>query len=77
LVDPGEALDGDGLAGAVVADERRHLPGREIEVHVGESLDGPEALVEASHLEKRLARVSQRCFHVSLGHHASLFFPAQ
>ena len=58
----------DGLAGAVVADQRRHLPGREVEVHVGEGLDGPEALVEPSHLQKRLARASQRCFHVSLGH---------
>ena len=36
----------DGLAGAVVADQRRHLPCREVEVHVGEGLNGAEALVE-------------------------------
>src|SRR5262249_36684352 len=62
-----------GLAGAVVPDQRRHLPSGEVQVHVRQSLDWPEALVEPSHLQERLARVLEGGFHVSLGHLVSLF----
>ena len=46
-VDPADALDQSGLAGAVVADERGDLAGVDGEVDVVQHLDGAEALVDA------------------------------
>ena len=43
-VDAGDRLDERGLAGAVVADQRDDLAGLDLEVHVAERLDRPEAL---------------------------------
>src|SRR4029078_2778635 len=45
-VDAGEAFHQGGLAGAVVADQRRDLPRVYVEVHVVKDVDGSEALVE-------------------------------
>ena len=61
LVDPGDALDEHGLAGAVVAAQCGDLSGGHVEVDVGQRLDGTEALVEAPHLQKGLV-------HARLGH---------
>ena len=47
-VDPADALDQRGLAGAVVADQRGHLAGVRGEVHVTQDLYGTEALVDAA-----------------------------
>jgi len=47
-VDPADALDQRGLAGAVVADQRGHLAGVRGEVHVTQNLYGTEALVDAA-----------------------------
>ena len=41
------------LAGAVVADERGHLPGRHVEVDAVQRPDGAEALAHAPQLEQR------------------------
>ena len=54
LVDPGDHLDQRGLAGAVVAHERHHLTGPDVQVDVGERLDGAESLVDAGQGEDTL-----------------------
>ncbi len=41
-VDPRDGLDGDRFAGAVVADQRRHLAGPQLQVDVGQRLHRPE-----------------------------------
>ena len=50
---PDDALDERRLAGAVVADERHHLAGPDLEVDLGERLDGAEALRDPPQLEER------------------------
>ena len=47
-VHPGEDLDQRRLAGAVVADQGDHLAGVDVQVDVGERLDGAEALGDAA-----------------------------
>src|SRR4029077_10037755 len=51
---PGDALDQRRLAGAVVADERHHLAGADLEVDVAQRLDGAEGLGDAAKLEERV-----------------------
>ena len=46
-VDAGDPLDQGALAGAVVADERGHAPGGDVEVDALEHVYGSEALVDA------------------------------
>ncbi len=53
-VSAGDALDERRLAGAVVADERHHLAGADLEVHVYEGLDRTEGLGDVAQLEKWL-----------------------
>src|SRR5262249_49774320 len=67
-VDPRNALDEGGLAGAIVADERHHLTGPHLEVDVRERLHRAEALRETACLERRSACTGRRwrCHH--LGH---------
>ena len=48
----GDALDERRLAGAVVADERHHLAGLDLEVDVGQRLDRAERLAEVADLKK-------------------------
>jgi hypothetical protein len=52
-VDAGDALDQRRLAGAVVADERHHLAGGDVEVDLVERLDGAEALRDPPELQDR------------------------
>src|SRR5581483_6952859 len=51
-VDAGDALDERGLAGAVVADERHHLAGLDLEVDRVQRLHGAERLGDVAELEK-------------------------
>ena len=52
-MDPGDTLDQRRLAGAVVADERHHLAGADLEVDVSQSLNRAERLRDAPKLERR------------------------
>ena len=52
-VDPGDALDQRRLPGAVVADERHHLAGGDVEVDLVERLNRAEALGDSAQLEDR------------------------
>jgi hypothetical protein len=45
-MDAADALHQRGLAGAVVADQRGHLAGVRLEVHVAQDVDRAEALVD-------------------------------
>jgi hypothetical protein len=58
-VDPGDPLDQRRLAGAVVADERHHLAGPDLEIDLVERLHRAEALRHAAKLEDR-CRVRHR-----------------
>ena len=53
LPDARDALDQRALAGAVVADKRGHLTGGNIEIDVGQGVDGAEALSDAAQLQQR------------------------
>ena len=55
---PAIALDQRALAGAVVADERGHLPGVDVEVDAVQHVHGAEALVDPPQGQQRL---SLRC----------------
>jgi hypothetical protein len=52
-VDPADALDQCRLAGAVVTDQRRHLPRINAQSDIVQDLDGTEALVDPAQLQKR------------------------
>jgi hypothetical protein len=54
LVDAGQQLHQRRLAGAVLADQREHLAGAQVEVHVLERLDAGEALGDALDMEQEL-----------------------
>ena len=56
----GDALDQGRLAGAVVADERHHLTGTDLEVDLAERLDRAEALRDPVELQERGRRVPRR-----------------
>ena len=51
LVKAREDFDQGGLAGAIVADQRQHLPLTELDADVDERRDGAEALADVAHLE--------------------------
>src|SRR5207245_6390113 len=53
-VDPGDRLDENRFARPVVPRQGGHLAGRQIEVHVGEGLDGAEALADPAQGQQRL-----------------------
>jgi hypothetical protein len=57
-VDTRDALDEGRLARAVVADQRGHLAGIDVEVHVVEHVDGTEALVQLRDLQDRVSHGS-------------------
>ena len=57
-VDAGDALDQRALAGTVVADQRGHLSGTNIKVHVPEDVDRAEALIDAAQGQQRIALLS-------------------
>ncbi len=48
-----DRLDEHRFSGAVVPRQRRHLRGRDHQVHVSERLDRPEGLRQASQLDER------------------------
>jgi len=53
-VDAGDAFDQAGFARAVVSSERRHLPGGDLEIDVGQRLDRAEPLADALEAQERL-----------------------
>jgi hypothetical protein len=59
-VNAGYALDKHGLAGAVIADQSGHLPGRHVEVHVHERLHWAEVLVDAPQTQEGLPGFGRR-----------------
>ena len=67
-VDPGDAFGQHGLPRSVIPDQRGHLPGRQVEVDLGEGLHRAEVLVDPPHLEQGLgghARVRAYLPHAS------------
>jgi hypothetical protein len=54
-MDPGDALDQDRLAGAVVASERGHLASRHIKTDVHKGLHWPKVLVHPFQPQEGLA----------------------
>src|SRR5439155_23098105 len=52
-VDPGDALDQNGLTGAVIAGQGGHLPGRDVEVDVGEGPNRTKVLADATEAQER------------------------
>src|SRR6266852_4490588 len=52
-MDAREDFDQGALAGSVFADEGVHLAREEIEVHIGQRLDGAKSLGDASELQNR------------------------
>jgi hypothetical protein len=58
LVNAGDRLSQDRLAGTVVSAKRGYLSRREIKVDAEQRLDGTEVLADAPQFEKRLAYVS-------------------
>jgi hypothetical protein len=59
----GDAFDEDGLAGAVVTAQRRHLAGAHLKIGAVQSLHGAEMLRNAVKSEQRLGGLWHR--HVS------------
>jgi hypothetical protein len=59
LVDTGDRLGQDGLAGTVVSAQRGYLSRREIKVDAEQRLDSTEVLAYASQPEKRLGSISR------------------
>jgi hypothetical protein len=61
LVDARDHLHQGRLAGTVVADERDHLSGPDVEVHVGQRLHGTESLVDTGQGEHALPGRRRGC----------------
>ena len=60
----GDDLDQRALAGAVLAEQRHHLAGAELEIDLGEGLDAAVALGQAAHQK---ARSLDRAFRIHAG----------
>ena len=56
-MDPGDALDHHRLARSVVADECGHLAGADLQIDIGERLNGPEVLRDAVEAKEGLGAV--------------------